>query len=129
MPDVDFDLSRATRTDGFVINGERFGIQAVSFEDVANYQDAPVKDKQTEANAETVEFIEAFIVPDDKERWKELAARKTNPLTTGDILGIARALMEIHSERPTIQPSSSGRGPVRLPTGSAAEQPSRASGG
>lgn len=126
MPDVDFDQSRRDKPDGFIIGGERFGIQAVSFEDVAAWQDADPKDKAAEANAETVAFVTSFIVDEDRGRWETLLKRKTDPLSTGDLLGLARWLMEQHTARPTMQPSSSGRGQVRLSGGSGGAPSSQA---
>lgn len=121
---VDFDRAREARAPGFIIGGERFATQAVSFEDVAAWQDGEPKTTVTETNAETIAFIESFIVEEDRDKWRKLVARKKDPLTTGDVLALARWLLEQHTARPTMQPSSSGRGQVRLSGGSEDARPS-----
>lgn len=122
MTDFDFDQARRERPPGFIIAGERFALRDPGFKETSVWQDAEPPDEggQTAADAQTVEFIEKFIAADEMERWRSLLDRKTDALTRGDILGLARWLMEQHTERPTIRPSSSERGPTSATTGSSA---------
>ena len=122
---VDFDAARKdARAPGFIIGGERFALQAISFEDFAAWQDGGEKENFAQLNSESVALIEKAIVPEDRARWQKLLKRTDDPLTQGDLNGLVRWLVEQQTARPTMQPSSSGRGPVRLSGGSEGGRPS-----
>lgn len=129
MTDSDFDQARKRRqeTSGFIIGGERFQIRDVSFHDIEAWQDSPSLEKSSEQNKQTISFISEFIVDEDLPRWETMLERKKgeDPLTVGDLLALARWLMEQHTARPTVQPSPSGRGPVKLPSSSGGVASSR----
>lgn len=125
MSTVDFDAARTARQGkGFILGGERFPIQDVSWEAVNTWEDGDPAGTAKGNTEQTIQFIIEFLLPEDADRFRELAARKEDPLTTGDLLGLTRWLLEQHTARPTMQPGSSGRGQVRLPGGSADAPPS-----
>lgn len=128
MADYDFDEGRRERPAGFIIGGERFALADPGFKETAKWQDAPAPEPdedgsgggQEAADEQTVEFIEKFLHGDDLERWRKLLDRKADALTRGDLLGLARWLMEQHTERPTMRSSSSERGQTTTGRGSRA---------
>ncbi len=125
MSTVDFDAARnARKGKGFKLGGENFAIVDVSWEDVNRWEDSDPADTAKGNTEQTIQFVLEFLLPEDEERFRELVSRKEDPITTGDLLGLTRWLLEQHTARPTMQPGSSGRGQVRLPGGSAAAPPS-----
>lgn len=134
--DANFDQSRQERADGFIIRGARFAVQDISFEAFSAWigaPDTPNGDEPAQSvnttlqvNLENLAFIEQCIAPESLKAWQALVARKENPLTQGDIAGIASWLIGQHTERPTIPPSSSGPGRQTTTTGSSAAPPSQA---
>ncbi len=126
---VDFDQSRQQRAPGFIIAGERFPIQDVSFlafnewqaRTIAAEADAGDSDDVGASNQRTLELCRMFVLETDVKRFNTLAAKK---LSSGDLWALSRWLIDQHTERPTIPPLSSGLGRQTEQTGSEDDAPS-----
>ncbi len=125
MSDHDFDAA-AARPSGFVLRGERFPIQNVNFKTFADYIDADTPEGMGAKNEQTIAFVTAFIPKDERARFSALLDREDDPVSYGDLQGLAAWLIGVSTDRPTVQPASSSRGQVTLPAGSVGAPSSRA---
>lgn len=59
------------------------------------------------------ELIEGFLEPDDRDRYRDIRARETDPVTFTDLMAISMWMIETNSGRPNDE--QSGRGPTDAP--------------
>lgn len=116
----DFDEARTAARDAeersFKLGGETFTIRpAVRPETLV----AASRVRQDSEIADDVaafdEMLEGFLEPGDRDRYRELRLRETDPVTFADLMAVAQWAVEVNTGRPTEQPSPST--PGLKPTG------------
>lgn len=122
MGDVDyvnFDAGRSERNKvGFEIGGEKFAVFGAHPEDVYALKAEDTASSMSELLDYYQRFVEAFVYPDDRPRWKQLVARREDALTFGDYEALAVWLSEREKQRPTMPSAPSGGTDGRASTGS-----------
>lgn len=124
MSDIDLDATDAP--DGFILKGERFPIQAVNFRVFAEFIDSDTPEGMAAKNEQTVAFVTKFVAKDDRARFHDLLDRDDDPVSYGELQGLAAKLIEVSTARPTVTPTQSQRGQVQVPAGSVGGSSSRA---
>lgn len=100
----------------FKLGGETFVAQRVRPEVLAEFAsdnvDLEEAQDSTKALALLDERIEAFLEhEEDRARYRELRQRTRNPVTIGQLNALLEWMLEVSSDLPTEQPSTSVAGP------------------
>lgn len=96
----------------FTVRGEKFRWNDVRPEVLTLFQLSENGDSESETYVWRLldAQIMLFIDPEQHERWKELRARETDPVTIAQLEAILAWLMEEQTGRPLQQPSPSAPG-------------------
>lgn len=103
----------------FIVRGETFRMEYVQPEVLAAWEDEESaqlesdedEKKTAQASIDRLdERIASFLPDGEKDRWKELRARKDGAVPFVQLREIVRWMVEVQSERPTETPSPSGAG-------------------
>lgn len=102
----------------FVVRGETFTFMELSPRAMAAVDGILESTNGNDENALQIwdrfsNQIEAFLPPEQRERWRELYTREEEPITVRHLIAIRNWLVEVQTgDRPTKapSPSSSGRG-------------------
>jgi hypothetical protein len=94
----------------FVLGGETFTMHYVRPEVLAAWEDDPKDEKAIDALKRLDERVKMFLSPDQHERYDAVRARDDKPVTMAQLNDLATWVIEVQSDRPTQQPSPSGRG-------------------
>lgn len=113
----DFDIERtalAKQRDAdlrFKIGGRELKARShVPPEVMTQFQDEPVDPSATAAVKQFDDFIIQILEPESAEVWAEIREKADPPLSLWDVEQVAFELLRVSAGRPTIAPSSSGRG-------------------
>jgi hypothetical protein len=76
---------------------------------------------QNTSVGETLEIVDECVLmmiedrDDAAARYHRVCENQDDPITTDDLMDLVKWLMEVHTDRPTGQPSASASGPTRTP--------------